>query len=54
MNLAAAIAERILDVFVGSLATGLAALGLGRDAICVEKNLEVLARALHIVPEVSA
>lgn len=43
--------DLVLDIFAGSCATGLAALGLGRDALCIEKDPEALARALHFTPE---
>lgn len=38
--------ELVLDTFAGSCSTGKAALNLGRNAICVEKDIEVLERAL--------
>lgn len=39
--------EIILDCFAGSLSTGRAALSLGRNAILIEKNKGLLARALR-------
>jgi len=38
--------ETVLDCFAGVCSTGLAALGLGRDSIMIEKDAAVLARAL--------
>lgn len=40
------IGEVVLDVFGGSCSTGKAALKLGRNAICVEKDAGILERAL--------
>jgi DNA modification methylase len=40
--------ELVLDCFAGSLATGRAALGLGRDSIMIEKDAEILAAALAV------
>lgn len=38
--------EIILDIFAGSCSTGKAAIQVGRHAICVEKDLAILERAL--------
>jgi len=38
--------ELVLDVFGGSCSTGKAAIRIGRNAICVEKDLSILERAL--------
>lgn len=38
--------ELVLDIFAGSCSTGKAALNLGRNAICVEKDVDILERAL--------
>lgn len=43
--------ELILDCFAGSCATGLAALGLGRNAVCIEKDPAVLEKALMLAQE---
>lgn len=40
------IGEVILDTFAGSCSTGKAALNLGRNAILIEKNPELLSRAI--------
>jgi site-specific DNA-methyltransferase (adenine-specific) len=40
------VGEIVLDVFGGSCSTGKAAIRIGRNAICVEKDLEILERAL--------
>lgn len=37
--------ETVLDCFAGCCSTGLAALGLGRDSVMIEKDAAVLARA---------
>lgn len=38
--------ELVLDTFAGSCSTGKAAINVGRNAICVEKDVEALERAL--------
>lgn len=38
--------DLILDVFAGSCSTGRAALALGRNCICIEKDPQILARAI--------
>lgn len=38
--------ELVLDTFAGSCSTGKAAIRIGRNAICVEKDLAILERAL--------
>lgn len=40
--------ELVLDCFAGSLSTGKAALGLGRDSIMIEKDAQILAKALAV------
>jgi len=40
--------ELVLDTFAGSCVTGLAALGLGRNSICIEKDSAVLLHALPL------
>lgn len=40
--------ETVLDVFAGSCATGRAAIAAGRNAICIEKDGDILARALSL------
>lgn len=40
------IGEVVLDIFGGSCSTGKAAIRIGRNAICVEKDLAILERAL--------
>lgn len=40
------IGEVVLDVFSGSCSTGKAAIRIGRNAICVEKDLAIIERAL--------
>lgn len=40
------IGEVVLDVFGGSCSTGKAAIRIGRNAICVEKDLAIIERAL--------
>lgn len=41
--------ELVLDTFAGSCASGSAAIGLGRNALCIEKDPVVLQRALGLV-----
>jgi site-specific DNA-methyltransferase (adenine-specific) len=38
--------ELVLDTFAGSCSTGKAAINVGRNAICVEKDVDALERAL--------
>jgi site-specific DNA-methyltransferase (adenine-specific) len=40
------VGEVVLDVFGGSCSTGKAAIRIGRNAICVEKNEAILEKAL--------
>lgn len=40
------VGEVVLDIFGGSCSTGKAAIKIGRNAICVEKDLAILERAL--------
>lgn len=40
--------DLVLDIYGGSCVTGLAALGLGRHSICIEKDPEVLMKALPL------
>lgn len=43
--------ELVLDIFAGSCAAGRAALGLGRNALLVEKDPSILEKALSMGPE---
>jgi DNA modification methylase len=45
--------ETVLDVFAGTCTTGLAALGLGRNSIMIEKDGEILKKALALGEEAS-
>lgn len=40
--------ELVLDVFAGSCSAGLAALGLGRNAICIEKDSQAILNSLPL------
>ena len=40
--------EMVLDCFAGACTTGIAALGLGRNSILIEKDFEVLGKALEV------
>jgi site-specific DNA-methyltransferase (adenine-specific) len=46
VKFATKVGEVVLDIFGGSCVTGKAALKLGRNSICVEKNAAILERAL--------
>jgi DNA modification methylase len=46
VKFATKIGEVVLDVFGGSCSTGKAAIKIGRNAICVEKDAAILERAL--------
>jgi site-specific DNA-methyltransferase (adenine-specific) len=43
--------ETVLDIFAGAGTTGLAALGLGRNSIMIEKDAEILKKALALGEE---